>query len=472
MRPPVKPNAISRRDVQARKHRAALSSVAASGVLALAKLVAGLLSGSLALLSEAAHGAVDTGATLVTFLAVRESGKPADEDHHYGHDKFEALAALVEVFLLLAVAIVVVFEAVRRLLAGHTSVELSIWVFGALILSIVVDLIRWRALHRIAKETGSDALAADAVHFSSDLAASLIVLAGLLAYAAGWKQADTAASLGVAGFIIFAAWRLAGQTVGTLLDQAPAGLAPQLAEVARNVPGVSDVVDIRLRRLGSGRIAGEMAIGVPRTFALEHTLAVRQDVTAALREIDPKLDISIAAVPHALDDETILERVLLVAARRRLAIHHVTIQRIGEQKSISFDLEVDGALTHGQAHEMATSLEEAVRAEIGTDIEVETHIEPLTPELAGQNETAERIAEITQCLASAAKRSSGVYDIHKVRARRAVEGLVVNYHCRVDPTLSVSVVHDQVDAVEQKVRAELPEIVRLVGHAEPPHSGA
>ncbi len=453
---------------QTLKHRAALSSVAASGALALTKLAAGLFSGSLALLSEAAHGAVDTGATLVTFLAVRESGKPADDDHHYGHDKFEALAALVEVFLLFAVALVVVFEAIRRLMAGHSSVELSVWVFGALGLSIVVDLFRWRALGRIARETRSDALAADAMHFASDFGASLIVLAGLLAYAAGFKQADTVASIGVAGFIGFAAWRLARQTVGTLLDQAPAGLAPRVTDIARNIPGVTDVVGVRLRRLGSGRIAGEMTIGVPRTLSLEHTLATRQAVASALRRDNPALDVSIAAVPRTLDDETILERVLLVAARRRLAVHHVTIQRIADRPSISFDLEVDGAMTHGEAHDIATGLENAVRAEIGVDVEVETHIEPLSPEFAGQDESAEQVGHIAERLTAAARKTGGVYDIHQVRVRRGRDGLVVNYHCRVDPALSVMAVHDQVDAIEHAVRRECPEIVRLVGHAEPP----
>ena len=452
------------------KHRAGLSSVAASGILTLVKLVAGLFSGSLALLSEAAHGAVDTGATLVTFFAVRQSGKPADEDHHFGHEKVEALAALFEVFLLFDVALVVVVEATRRLSSGHTGVELSAWVFGALLLSIGVDFVRWRSLSHIARRTGSDALAADAVHFSSDLFASLVVLAGLGAYAAGWRQADAYASFGVAALILFAAIRLAFQTVGTLLDKAPEGIAPRLREVALAVPGVTDVEDLRLRRLG-GRSVGNMTIGVPRSLPSERVDAVAQAVVRRLNRAEPGTDVVVAAVPRVLNDETLLERVLLVAARRRQAVHHITVQHVDGRTSISFDLEVDGAMPHGKAHEIATALEAAIRSEIGPDIEVESHIEPLSVGvLEGQDESPERTSAIAQSLTEAAVRGGVVFDIHDVRVRRTIDGLVVNYHCRIDPDLSVGAVHDCVDVMEHSVRVADPLIVRLVGHAEPPRT--
>lgn len=449
------------------KHKAALGSVAASGGLTLVKLVAGLWSGSLALLSEAAHGAVDTGATLVTLFAVRFSGKPADEDHHFGHEKAEALAALIQVFLLSGVAILVVAEAVRRLSSGHTAVELSPWIFGALLLSIAVDLVRWRSLGRIAKETGSEALAADAVHFSSDLFASLLVLAGLGAYAAGWRQADAFASFGVAGLIGWAAVQLARETVGTLLDKAPEGVAPRLREIAESVPGVADVEDIRLRRLG-GRTVGDMTVGISRMLPAERVATIRRAVADALQQDSPDVDIAVSASVRTLDDETILERVLLVGARRRLPLHHVTVQHVEGRVSISLDLEVDGAMAHGAAHDVATALEAAIRAEIGPEIEVETHIEPLTiGELEGQDESDDRTAQIARRLADAAAHGGIVHDIHRVRARRTAKGLVVNYHCRIDPGLSVAAVHDCVDTMERTVRAADPEIVRLVGHAEP-----
>lgn len=449
------------------KHRAALSSVGASAALTLVKLAAGLFSGSLALVSEAAHGAVDTCATLVTFFAVRESGKPADEDHPFGHEKFESVAALVQVFILLDVALVVVIEATRRLRDGVANVEVTPWVFGALALSIGVDLLRWRALRRIARRTGSDALAADATHFASDLVASLIVLVGLVAYAAGFSRADAIASFGVAAIIVIAAVQLARDTLGTLLDKAPEGLAPRLAEIARNVPGVSDVGDVRLRRMG-GRTVGDMTIGLSRTSAAERALDIRHAVREALATFDPRIDVTVSAVPKMLDDETMIERVLVVAARRRLAIHHVTIQRVGDRVSISFDLELDGAMRHGEAHEIASALEAAIRVEIGPDTEVESHIEPLLAvELEGQDEPAAHVEAIAQRLADAATRGGVVSDIHNVRARRTCDGLVVNYHCRIDPARSVSAVHECVDAIEHAVREGDSSILRIVGHAEP-----
>ena len=463
----MRPASVKSETAHGVKTMAALSSVAASAALTLVKLLAGLLSGSLALLSEAAHGAVDTGATFVTWLAVRESGKPADDDHHFGHEKFEALAALFQVFLLFDVALVVVVEAVRRLRSGQDAVEITPWVFAVLALSVIVDLVRWRSLARIARATGSDALAADAVHFSSDLVSSLIVAAGLIAYAFGWHEADAFASFGVACVIMLAAARLARKTLDTLLDKAPDGLAPQLRELAQAVPGVTDVGDIRLRRLG-GRTVGDMTVGVARTLPLDRIGIIRQAVIDSQRRYDPDLDVAITTAPRTLDDESMLERVLLVAARRRLAVHHVTVQRVGARTSISFDLEVDGAMAHGRAHEIATALEAAISAEVGPGVEVESHIEPLTlRELEGADVDDAMLDKIRLALIDAAAEAHAVHDVHQVRARHTADGLVVNYHCRVDPNLRVAAVHDCVDAVDHAVRVRHPEIVRLVGHAEP-----
>ena len=188
-------------DAHARKESAALASIGASAAIAVGKLVAGLMSGSLALLSEAGHALVDTGATILTWLAVRASGKPADEEHHYGHGKYEPLAALVETGLLFALTAFVVFEAVRRLSTHDDDVEPKLIAFAVLGASIVIDLVRWRSLSKIARETKSEALAADALHFSSDLVASVLVLIGLTITWLGYPQADAYAAFGVALFV-------------------------------------------------------------------------------------------------------------------------------------------------------------------------------------------------------------------------------------------------------------------------------
>src|SRR4051794_35396302 len=213
------------------KRKAALASIFASAVLTLGKLAAGLLSGSLALLSEAGHGLLDTGATILTYYAVRAADKPADEEHHYGHGKIEAVAALIETGLLLVLAAFVLYEAIHRLLSPALEKVEATWLtFGVLIVSIIVDVVRWRSLNAIAKRTKSDALAADALHFSSDFVASFLVLIGLAATHYGFAQGDNFAAIGVALFIAIAGYKLGRRTIDTLVDAAPAGLTERMRQ--------------------------------------------------------------------------------------------------------------------------------------------------------------------------------------------------------------------------------------------------
>src|SRR4051812_9239539 len=206
------------------KEKAALASIFASALLTLGKLGAGLLTGSLALLSEAGHALLDTGATILTYYALRAAHKPADDEHHYGHGKIEAVAALAETGLLMVLAVGVVYEAVRRLTGLAAEHVDASWVaFAVLGVSIVIDLVRWRSLSKIARETRSDALAADALHFSSDLVGSVCVVLGLVATRMGYPEGDAIAALGVALFIGIAGFRLGRRTIDTLVDAAPKG---------------------------------------------------------------------------------------------------------------------------------------------------------------------------------------------------------------------------------------------------------
>jgi cation diffusion facilitator family transporter len=450
------------------KRKAALASIFASAVLTLGKLVAGLLSGSLALLSEAGHGLLDTGATILTYYAVRAADKPADDEHHYGHGKIEAIAALAETGLLIVLAVGVLYEAVHRLLAPALgNVDANWLTFAVLLVSIVVDVVRWRSLNAIAKRTKSDALAADALHFSSDFVASILVLIGLVATHYGYVRGDSLAAVGVAIFIAVAGYKLGRRTIDTLVDAAPAGLTERLRQTIEKIPGVVDIEVLKLRPAGP-QVIGELAVAVPRTMPLEKVFGLKQDLLAEVAKEMPELELSVTANPRALDDESLVERVLLIAARRRLAVHHITIQHVAGKASISLDLELDAQMQHGDAHDIATALEEAISAEVGADVEIETHIEPLEgQELAGEDIAAEATADIKRVLIEGAQAGGVVKDVHFVRARNTSSGLVVNYHCRVDPLLSVHDVHEAVDHLDRHLRAKMERVVRVVGHADP-----
>jgi len=454
--------------MQSEKERVALTSIAASGGLTVAKGVVGALTGSLAILSEAAHSLIDFAATVMTYFAVRISGKPADEEHHYGHGKVESVSALAETALLFLLSGVVIWEATKRLLGnqGHL-VEASLAAFAVIIVSIVVDFFRARLLYRVASETASEALEADALHFGSDMWSSIAVLVGLGGVALGYQWADAAAALVVAGFVCIAGWRLGRRTIDTLTDTAPAGSAETVRRVAGRAPGVVAVNSVRVRPVGD-KLFVEVVVAVSRTLPLDRVKALRERVAEAIRTEMPRAEVGVEAAPRALDDESVQERVMVIARNQALAVHHVTVHDIRGRRSVSLDLEVDRKLALGAAHDIADKLEAALREELGPEVEVETHIEPLQPpEAAGREAPSERVRAVEITLGEIAANGGMIGDVHDVRVRETDEGEIVNFHCHVDPALSVQAVHEKVDEVERALRRRSPSIKRVIGHAEP-----
>lgn len=447
------------------KERAALASIGVSTALTLAKLAAGLASGSLALLSEAGHNLVDTGITFITFFAIRIAGKPADAEHPYGHGKVESVAALVETGFLFALSAFILVEAISRLSHKTVEIDANIWAFGVLIVSILVDLSRGFALWRVARATKSDALAADVLHFSSDAIGSALALCGLIAARFGYPQGDTVAALAVSLFIAIAGYRLGRRTIDTLIDTAPKGLTDTVRGIASGVAGVIAVDSVRLRPAGA-EIIGDIAISVSRTLPLEKVAAIKEAVKATIARELPEVALTVTTRPVALDDETVLERLLLIAAKRHRTVHNIIVQEIEGRVSVGFDVEVDGKMPLGEAHEIASALEADARHELGPDIEVDSHIEPLEPrELPGQDAAPATRNAIAAALAACA--GPPIVEVHSVRVRQTPAGLVVNYHCRADPQLRVEEVHLAVDEIERKVMADFPGILRIIGHAEP-----
>jgi cation diffusion facilitator family transporter len=452
-----------------KKSRVAAISVFASATMAAAKFVVGILIGSLALISEAMHSSVDVVATVITWLVVRVSDLPADEEHHYGHGKIESISALGVIALLYVLAGGILVAAYSRLREGAPPPVISAVPFVVLVIDIAVNFWRARALHRTARETQSQALAADALHFASDVLGSIAVLIGLALAGLGYWWGDSAAAVAVAIMIALLGLRLARSTVETLLDRAPEGASEKARDAIRSLAGVVDVERVRVRMVGATHFI-DAIVQVPRTYPIGRVDEIKRKAQAAVSAALGDADLTFTAVPVALNNESVRERIMVIARNSGLAIHHVTVHDLGGKLTVSIDLEVDAGMALTAAHDIAQELERNIRDEFGADVEVDTHIEPLEPELPfGTDAAPERIETIRTALSRFAA-DSEIHDVHNVRVRNTEAGEIVNFHCRAAPSMSVIKVHENVDEIERALRRAFPTVKRVISHAEPPRA--
>ncbi len=449
------------------KERTAIISLVASLVLAAAKLVVGLLIGSLALITDALHSCVDFLATGVTLAAVRVADKPADASHPYGHGKFENVAALGEATLLLLLAGGVMVEALGRIQSGAPPPALSWLAVAVLLVEIAINAWRARELRRVGRATQSAALEADSLHFASDVFSSLAVLAGFALIAFGMSWGDAGAAIAVAAIIAMLALRMLKHTIDALVDRAPEGVAELITDRISEVAGVLGVDNVRVRSVGPRHFI-EATIDVARALGLEQVTEVKDEATIAARTVLRGADVTIQPRPVSPSDETVRDRVLLVAQHEHLAVHHITVQHLNERLALALDLEVDGALPLSEAHAVADRLEAAIRRELGRETEIEIHIEPLEPEATDVVDTPAALRQsYIDTLEEAARAIEGLSDVHNVRLRKTERGTVLVAHCRLAPDVTVESAHRKVDDLERLVRDRMPDLARIVIHAEP-----
>ena len=451
------------------KSSVAAISIFASAGMAAAKFAVGIAIGSLALISEALHSSVDVVATVITWLVVRVSDRPADDEHHYGHGKFESLSALGVIALLYVLAGGILVESWSRLREGAAPPTLSIIPFAVLLVDIAVNFWRARALHRTARATKSQALAADALHFASDVLGSIAVIIGLGLTAFGYAWGDTAAAIGVAVMISILGLRLGRSTIETLLDRAPEGASETAGAAIAAVPGVVSVERLRVRLVGPTHFI-DAIVHVPRSYPIDRIDAIKRSAQAAVVEAFGDADLTFTAVPVARDNEGVRERIMVIARNSGLAVHHVTVHDLGGRLTVSIDLEVDGEMALTAAHDIAHDLERSIRDDFGEDVEVDTHIEPLEPELPLGTDAAPARVETIKAALTRFAANGAIHDIHNVRVRDTDAGEIVNFHCRAAPSMSVIKVHENVDEIERALRRAFPSIKRVISHAEPPHA--
>jgi cation diffusion facilitator family transporter len=477
-RPNVPARAVKDAAAKKEKKAAARSSVAAAVLLTGMKIVVGLLTGSLGILAEAAHSGLDLIAAVMTLIAVSVSSRPADSTHSYGHGKIENLSALLETTLLLITCIWIVYEALRRLFFQEVAVEASAWAFVVMGVSIIVDLSRSRMLKRAAQKHHSQALEADALHFSTDVWSSSVVIIGLAlvglarALHAPWlAKADAVAALGVSAIVVLISIKLGKKTIADLLDGVPATLREDVIRAA-HVPGVLEVRQARIRRSGP-ELFVDLVLVVDRHEAFEHTHDISDAARDAVRRAlnNPEADLVIHVAPSRDDEDDWVARVRSLAARHGLAAHEILIFDEDGRPALDLHLEIRNAANVGAAHARATEFEEAVRREIPGLGPIVSHLEPVRSKAAADGADGVEEERVRRIIAELAPRMGLRCNPHDIELKTVGGEVLVSFHCTVDAATDLADAHSFTERFELALRRRAPRLGRVIIHIEPPEDG-
>lgn len=454
------------------KRSVAMMSVLAASAMTLLKFVAGLLTGSLGMLSDAAHSGIDLAGAGLTFMSVRISDKPADENHPYGHGKVENVSAFVETFLMLASSLWITYEAISRIFLRPVEIHYSFWPLLVLGLSIAVDYWRSRQLMAVANKYGSQALEADALHFSSDIWSTVAVFIGLCASWLGahlqvsWlRLADAFAAICVSLMILYFGGKLGYRTIAALVDTVPIEVRQRVLSEVRHTPGVLSVDQARMRRSGNSYFA-DLTLSLSRQSTFQHTEELVHSATAAVQRILPGADVVIHTVPRPAVAESVFDKVRAVAARNNVVLHDVSIQSVAGKLRVEQHIEVPEKMTLLDAHAFVRRIEEEIRQELPEIESVLTHIEsePATIERPSRV-ASDRVIE--EHLRHAASSLPEIIDIHEVAVRRMGDKIQVSCHCTLPDAMQMHTVHEVITDLEDRFKLECPEVHRVLVHPEP-----
>jgi cation diffusion facilitator family transporter len=458
--------------MRAEKRAVAGNSVLAAVFITGGKIAVGVTTGSLGILSEAAHSALDLIAAMLTYFSVGVSDKPADADHQYGHGKVENFSAFVETGLLLVTCAWVIYEAVVRLFFRRVEIEPSIWAFGVMVVSMMVDWWRSRSLGRIATKYESQALEADALHFSTDVWSAGVVVFSLALILLGHKyhlewlsKADPVAALFVAGVIISVSWRLSRRTIDALLDAAPAGVRAQIIDAVARVDGVLEVGRVRIRRAGN-RYFADLAVGLARTVTFQRSEQLVEAVTEAVHRILPDADVTVQPLPRAQRSENIFDRIRAVATRHNVNVHDISVQDLSGRLHVEQHVELDERMTLKSAHDQVTELEVDMRRDVQEIDDILTHIES-EPATIETGDELVRDATLERQLKLLAGEFPEIIDMHDVQIKKVRGRLYISCHCTFSDDLPLARVHDVQTELEIRFKQAAPELFRVLIHPEP-----
>jgi cation diffusion facilitator family transporter len=455
-------NVLMRRE----KNNVALTSVVAAVFLTVGKLIVGLWTGSLGILSEAAHSGLDLLAAAVTFFAVRVADRPPDEDHTFGHGKVENLSALFETLLLLITCVWILYEASRRLLAHEHHIEVNIWSFAVIGVSIVIDIGRSRALYRVARKYDSQALEADALHFSTDIYSSLVVLFGLLSVKIGIPEADALAAILVACIVIWISVRLGKSTIDMLLDRVPEGQLQRVRDIVEKVDGVHSIRSLRIRQAGAKTFI-DVRIRILRKASFDEVHHIMETVEKNVGTHIPRSDIIIHSEPVIGDDEHLAESIHWLVREEGLTPHNVTILASDAVNHVDLDIEFPPGTSFEEAHRLAEQVESRVRDALPHVASVCVHLEEQSTDPIAIDDVTTREAELIERITELVRGEPQILACTELRIFASHSGLKISMACSLPRALTLRETHVVVNNLESAITRMDGRIIKVFIHAEP-----
>lgn len=446
--------------------RVAFVSLCWTAAVAAAKLTVGVLTGSVAVLGDGFHSALDVAATGFTLAAVRIAAKPPDREHPYGHGRAENLAALASSVVMVLVGAGVAWEAVRRLSRGRT-LEAPVYAIAVVVVAILVDVWRARVLRRAARRYSSPALHADAMNFTADIGESVAVLAGLIAARAGFSAGDSIAALVVVVAMWVMAVRVGRSAVQVLMDRQAPTVAERVGSAVRDVPGVVDVGGLRVRQSGAD-VHAEVTVSVGRTASVERSHEITEAVEAAVSAAVPGAT-TIVHVEPSHEGEDLVARTFAAANRIGMAdqVHNVLAIRHPEGLWLMMHAKVPAHTALGPAHEVTLELERELRNEIEGLARVEIHLEPHEPRWTHGTVVSAQRADVTTDVRRIAESHPPITRCHEVAVSQAGNGLHLVLHCEAPAATSIAEIHDASLRIESEIHRRYAEVRSVTVHFEP-----
>jgi len=452
-----------------KKFKTARSSLFVAILIVTLKLSAALWSGSLAILSELFHSSTDFFAAVITVFSVKYSSKPPDKDHHYGHEKIESFSALFQVLILVMMCIYLLYESVVRIIHPPPDVNIDFYSFAIIVFCILLDFTRSKTLKRVAKETHSQALEADALHFSSDILSSGVVLFGIALYHIS-PIFDPIAAIIVSVIIIFTTVNLSKKAFDSLMDKVPKGLYENIYKAITTVEGVDGIKNLRVRSTGS-KIFIDAVINVGRTKLFYETHEITDKVEEQIKSIANNSDIVIHTEPVETEDETVNDKIRIIVNREGYRCHDIFSYKFKDKVIVELHIEISHTNDLVEAHNTVSNIERKIQSEIFVIDEVKVYLD----EPSGLSSEAEDVTtssnDIIRISGNIISEYKFVESLRVIKVFRTVYGIRIICDCEFDNSIPFNKVHNYVTELESKIFLKIkeyyPELINVNIHSEP-----